>query len=93
MTLVMEQNEHLGEDQLENYSIGNLVELDAGCLKEHVLICETCQDRLAGSDSWVRAISRAALKRIQFPDRAWAAWSLPRLVPVLAALVLIVLRP
>jgi hypothetical protein len=90
MTLVMEQNEHLGEDQLESYSIGNLAEPDAVCLEEHVLICEACQDRLAASDSWVRFIRRAALKRIQLPERAWAAWSLPRLVPVLAALILIV---
>jgi hypothetical protein len=90
MTLVMEQNEHLGEDQLESYSIGNLAEPDAVCLEEHVLICETCQDRLAGSDSRVRAIRRAALKRIQVPERGWAAWSLTRLAPVLAALVLIV---
>lgn len=90
MALVMEQNEHLGEDQLESYSIGNLAEPDAVCLEQHVLICEACQDRLAGSDSWVRSIRRAALKRIQLPERAWAAWSLPRLVPVLAALILIV---
>jgi hypothetical protein len=89
MTLVMEQNEHLGEDQLESYSIGNLAERDAVHVEEHVLICETCQDRLAGSDSWVRSIKRAALKRIQFPELAWAAWSIPRLVPVLAALILI----
>jgi len=86
----MERDEHLGEDQFESYSIGNLEERDAVRLEEHVLICETCQDRLADSDSWVRSIRRAALKWIQSPKSVWVDWSLPRLVPVLAALILIV---
>ena len=90
MTLVMERDEHWGEDQLESYSIGNLQERDVVSLEEHVLICETCQDRLAVSDSWVRSIRRAALKWIQSPKSVWVGWSLPRLVPVLAALILIV---
>ena len=51
MTLVMEHEEHLGEDQLESYSIGTLAERDAARLEEHVLVGESCQQRLAGSDS------------------------------------------
>ena len=38
MRLVMERDEHLGEDQFESYSIGNLEERDAVRLEEHVLI-------------------------------------------------------
>lgn len=55
MILVMEDNEHLCEDQLERYSIGNLAEPDVAGLEEHVLMCETCLDKLAESDSWVRS--------------------------------------
>jgi hypothetical protein len=90
MTLVMEDNEHLGEDQLERYSIGNLAEPDVAGLEEHVLMCEACQDKLAESDSWVRSVRRDALRRRTSSTHVWAGWSLPRLVPVLAAVVLLV---
>ena len=62
MTLVIELNRHLGDEQLESYSIGNLAEQDIVRLEEHVLICEACQDKLALSDSWVRSVRRPALK-------------------------------
>ena len=90
MTLVMERNEHVCEDQLESYSIGNLAERHAARVEEHVLICETCQDRLADSDSWVRSLRRAVLNWSPARERAWMSWTLPKLVPVLAAIILIV---
>jgi hypothetical protein len=90
MTLVMERDEHVGEDQLESYSIGNLAERHAAHVEEHVLICETCQDRLADSDSWVRSIRRGALRRPSARKSFWIPWVLPRRVPVLAAIILIV---
>jgi len=37
MTLVMERNGHLGDEQFESYSIGNLGEQDVVSLEEHVL--------------------------------------------------------
>lgn len=90
MTLVMERNEHVCEDQLESYSIGNLAERHAAHVEEHVLICETCQDRLAEGDSLVRSIRRAALEWPSARKSVWIPWILPRVVPVLAALILIV---
>jgi hypothetical protein len=88
MTLMMQRGEHLGEELLERYSIGSLAEPDLVRLEEHVLICETCQERLAETDSWVRAMRRAA-SGLPVPAKpVWAHWRLPRLVPVLAALTL-----
>jgi len=45
---------------------------------------------LALSDSWIRSIRRKALRCRMSPSRVRTGWSLPRLVPVLAAIVLIV---
>jgi len=86
----MKPEEHLGEELLENYSMGSLAEPDVATLEEHVLVCVTCQNRLAETDSWIRGMRRAARGLPVPARRTWAPWSLPRLVPVLAALTLIV---
>lgn len=88
MTFMKEREEHVGEELLESYSRGKLAEHEVAGLEEHVLICETCQEKLAASDSWVISVRREAMRR---RGRVWVpwSWSLPRLIPVMAALVLI----
>jgi len=86
---MLEREEHLGAELLESYSIGRLSEQESARLEEHVLVCEMCQDRLAETDSWVRAVRRAAAGLPIPARRIWSPWSLPRLVPILAAMTLI----
>lgn len=65
---------HISEDALERYSLGILAEMEVPPLEEHLLICPSCQDRLAQMDSFVRATQRAARKlRGERPPGWWIA--------------------
>lgn len=52
---------HAGDDELELYSMGRLSGHDLKVFEEHLLVCASCQDRLAEVDSFVKA-TRAAAK-------------------------------
>lgn len=51
---------HAGDDELELYSMGRLSGHDLEVFEEHLLVCASCQDRLAEVDSFVRATRTAA---------------------------------
>lgn len=72
---------HLTDDEIEGYSMGALsgAELDRG--EEHLLICESCRQRVGESDAYVAAMKRAS-ERLREPKPR--RWGLPWLVPVLA---------
>jgi anti-sigma factor RsiW len=83
--------DHIPDQALEEYSRGALSEEEAGHLEEHLLICPHCQDRLADTDEFVRAM-RDATARLQMElpspleDRWRDAWRwLWRPVPVMTA--------
>jgi len=48
--------EHPEEERLEQYALGKLAGDQLGQVEEHLLVCETCRDRLAELDADIRAI-------------------------------------
>jgi hypothetical protein len=52
---------HPDEDQVERCSLETMDARKAAKFEEHLLICETCQDRLLEMDAYVDAMRRAAL--------------------------------
>ncbi len=90
--MLRESDSHVSEDQLERYSAGNLPETAVARVEEHVLICETCQDKLAFADAWVGSVRRAGAQLRREPERARAFWQrlrLPHFVPALAASLIV----
>jgi anti-sigma-K factor RskA len=84
-----EQN-HISDQSLEDYSRGALSEGETERLEEHLLTCPDCQDRLADADEFVRAMRDAAARLQMEPPSAieehWrGAWRwLWRPAPVMA---------
>jgi hypothetical protein len=83
-------NSHLEDEELESYSMRALsLELEdrAEC---HLLICESCRQRLMEAEEYRVAVKDAARSlRLQQSARAERRWSFPRLIPAFAALALI----
>ena len=79
-------NRHLAEDEIEKYTMGDISEEDASRFEEHLLICESCQDRVSESDSFVSSM-QCASARIRRGDlrtqKSRRFFSRP--IPVLAA--------
>jgi hypothetical protein len=55
-------NEHPGEEALERYSMGTLPEGELAPFEEHLLLCGSCQDQLAGIDDYVIAMRTSAAR-------------------------------
>ena len=51
---------HIPEELLDEFVMEMLSEEDFDLWEEHLLICATCQDRLAQADEYVRLIKSAA---------------------------------
>jgi hypothetical protein len=81
---------HLGEELLEQYSVGCLAESEVARVEEHVLLCESCQEKLELVDSWVRSVRRAGAQLPAESKSIWQLWRLPQFVPALAATVFLV---
>jgi len=72
---------HATDEVLERYSMGRLAEPELAEFERHLLVCETCQDRLAHEDSIKQGVrdAGAALQRPRpavrwrSPGLAWAA--------------------
>ena len=52
--------DHADEEQLERYSLSALEETDLARVEEHLLICETCRERLEEADVYATAMRGAA---------------------------------
>lgn len=61
----------LSEEALELYALGRLPEEEVAPLEEHLLVCAACQDRLAETDAYVRAMRQAARKFMMLPPSRW----------------------
>jgi hypothetical protein len=85
-----EYGSHVGEELLEQYSVGRLAESEVARVEEHVLLCESCQEKLELIDSWVRSIRRAAVQLPAESKSIWQFWRLPQFVPALAGTVFLV---
>src|ERR1035438_2505623 len=72
---------HATDDALERYAMGRSPEPELAGLEEHLLVCESCQDRLALEDSIRQGVrdKGAVLQQPRevvwwrFPNLAWAA--------------------
>jgi hypothetical protein len=53
---------HIPEELLDEFVMEMLSEQDYAFWEEHLLICATCQVRLAQADEYVRVIKSAAAK-------------------------------
>jgi len=51
---------HVSEDVLETYALGNLSDRDCAHLEEHLLICCICPRRLEQTDEYIRVIKGSA---------------------------------
>jgi hypothetical protein len=74
---------HLDDSQIEAYCLGNVPEPELTELEEHLLICESCQQRVTEGDAYVRSMQNASSRfraEEQKPRKAWAASGL---IPVL----------
>lgn len=81
---------HMDVEELERFSTGRVSEEEMEQFEEHLLTCELCQQRFEESDNYVLATRSAALKwrEEKAARRSW--WTLPRLVPVLAGMALLI---
>lgn len=59
MTKFSALTSHPGEDALELYCLDRLDEHEAGPIEEHLLVCETCQQRVAELDVFLKAAKQA----------------------------------
>jgi hypothetical protein len=74
---------HPSEDLLEEYAFGRLNELQAAPLEEHLLLCTSCQEVLAGVDQYIHFMKVAAqseaaqskdVSRIPAGRGSWSDW-------------------
>jgi hypothetical protein len=84
-----EPEDHISDDVLEQYSLDRLEEQELAAVEEHLLLCESCRDRLEGIDAFVASM-RTALRDPKltngqspsFPNRSLTiAGLLQRLIP------------
>jgi len=59
---------------MEQYSIGRLAERELAKFEEHLLVCESCQARLAREDALRQSISDAAPLLESRPVAACGRW-------------------
>jgi len=85
---------HWEAEEIERYSLGTIPEEESARLEEHLLICESCRQRLSESDDYVSSMQHAAAELRRAPavrERRWWWWSIANLVPAVAVLVLLVI--
>ena len=88
----MNGSHHLAEEEIEKYSMATASEEETARVEEHLLICETCQRRLARADDYIRAMQTAARQlREEAQKPAIGRNFFYRLIPVFSAACLIVL--
>jgi len=62
LAMAAESDGHFDEEATERYSMGTLSGEEAEKIEEHLVICEACRRRVAGSDAYVAAMRRAAAR-------------------------------
>ena len=83
---------HLNEEEIERYSMGRISEEESARFDEHLLVCESCQGRVADSDVYVSSM-RGATKQVA----RWTQWRVAhagvftRLVPLFVLTGLLIL--
>ena len=81
---------HLEDGEIENYCMGAVSEEDSARYDEHLLICESCRNRVTASDEYVSAMQGAALQSRRQSRRAEIRRTFfPRLIPIFSAAALL----
>jgi hypothetical protein len=78
---------HLEEPELEEYSMGMLSEASLEAFEEHLLACDSCQDRLLEMEAYVNAMRSASPKLREKRQPFWASlfkWPRPAFVAAFA---------
>ena len=60
---------HLGGEEIERYSLGEMSEEELARWEEHLLICDSCQRQVAASDAYVAAMRSAAAELRRVPAK------------------------
>jgi len=85
LSMRLETDRHLDEEQIERYSLGEIAEEEVSGLEEHLLICESCQSRVTESDTYVSTMQRASARiRRENLKAETGRWFFPRLTPTRA---------
>ncbi|MGC9948893.1 MAG: hypothetical protein ABSF64_21200 [Bryobacteraceae bacterium] len=80
-TVQFADNRHAADEVLERYSMGRLGGPELAGFEEHLLVCESCQDRLAREDSFSQGMRHAGVATVleqprtavpRYPRLAWA---------------------
>ncbi len=80
------RSHHMNDEQIERYSMGSMSEEDCEQFEEHLLVCESCQERVTEADQYVSAMAAAGRELRRQPQRqTWAALFSARWTPMLAA--------
>ena len=81
----------MDSEKLEEFSMGRASSGETDLFEEHLLVCDRCRERFEEIDRFTRAMRSAAaeLSRETAPRQSW--WRLPRLIPSLACLALLVI--
>src|ERR1017187_8358126 len=90
--LGMYATRHMNEEQFEQYSMRAMPEEAIAPFEEHLLVCESCQLRLAETDIYVSAMRQASarLRTRPLKQRAFPWLRLPRLVPAFAGMAVLI---
>jgi hypothetical protein len=84
-------NQHVGEADLEGYSMRALSPEASARTEEHFLICGSCRGRLVEADDYVAAMKTAARdlpRQMGAPEPMRWKWRWPRLIPAFAAVAI-----
>jgi hypothetical protein len=69
----VENHFHGTDDQLEQYALGRLPDLDLPLLEQHLMTCAACRERLNGIEDFAIGMQDAlSAKPVPQPD--WFAW-------------------
>ncbi len=76
----MDATFHESDERLELYALQRLSDSDVIQIEEHLLVCESCRDRLEQNADFAIAM-REAIESNPVPERkAWFGWLRPQLV-------------
>lgn len=93
--LIVMNEVHPNEEQLERYAMGRLAEPELAPFEEHLLFCEACQERLEVAEALLPSLRRALREVEQEPaaEPFWKRWfaSAWTPAPVLAACAAVML--
>ena len=67
----IDADRHLADDVIESYLRGSLPEDPLAEAEQHLLICETCRERMVQWDGYMRAMKDASRRLTEKPKRQW----------------------